>query len=413
MESVLNIHRKKINVAILAIVILNYFLPSILFVSIVVVLCLLYVFFSNYKFLNLSLVAYLLLMSFFLTEGLLYENDGRAIVRDVATFLTPLVYIIVGQYYSSNKETNVYKSLLYGGFGVSLIDRALKFSSNSYFTESNIGNVRENGFVGLSTIIALFILFFFQDKIYCISKKKKMLMTLVMITSIILSLSRTNLICFLIIVLGSLLKKLDLKKISYTFGGFFFIVLIIYATFFYLNRSDLLTVFFDKLTHSLTELSTDSRWTVETIQENWRGYETYMALEHFKQGNAFQFLFGYGFGEGIDVGGYANLVGISEGGVLPRLHNGYANLLIKTGFVGIIVYISFFVYVFIYAQKYTSNNNKKAALTLSTMILILTYFSAGIVVLNGFFFETIILLICILGERVQNENNSLIPSSIS
>jgi len=76
------------------------------------------------------------------------------------------------------------------------------------------------------------------------------------------------------------------------------------------------------------------------IQENWRGYEAYQGMLKFDEGNRLQQMFGYGFGARVDLGLIMKLGGKDYEDV-PILHNEYVMLLVKTGIVGLLLYLLF------------------------------------------------------------------------
>jgi O-antigen ligase len=88
--------------------------------------------------------------------------------------------------------------------------------------------------------------------------------------------------------------------------------------------------------------------TREEIQSNWRGYEAYQAMQKYNDGNAFQKMFGFGFGTRIDLGLIMKLSGKDYESV-PIVHNEYVMLLVKSGIVGLIFYL-----IFIYQIGFTS-----------------------------------------------------------
>ena len=78
----------------------------------------------------------------------------------------------------------------------------------------------------------------------------------------------------------------------------------------------------------------------EEIQSNWRGYEAYQGILKYNEGNALQKTFGYGFGSRIDLGLIMKLGG-EEYEDVPILHNEYVTLLVKTGVIGLLLYLLF------------------------------------------------------------------------
>ena len=95
----------------------------------------------------------------------------------------------------------------------------------------------------------------------------------------------------------------------------------------------------EKLQASLVEILPAYYYKSE-VGYFWRGFETYVALEVFKDSSTYQSLFGRGMGFAIPLPYEMTLAGNSfiE---LPFLHNGYATVLVKFGVVGLFLYATF------------------------------------------------------------------------
>ena len=99
--------------------------------------------------------------------------------------------------------------------------------------------------------------------------------------------------------------------------------------------------FIGKLARSFDEMRTSKNMTVREVNENWRGYETAQAVDSWASGNALQLMFGRGFGAQVDMGLFQKLTRNPREAVrfIPVFHNGYVYLLVKTGFVGVALFL--------------------------------------------------------------------------
>lgn len=103
------------------------------------------------------------------------------------------------------------------------------------------------------------------------------------------------------------------------------------------------TSFIGKLARATDELTIREYTDIQSINENWRGYETFMALKYYSSGSPVELLLGQGFGAQVDLGLFMPLA-IGPGGepvrmkYIPVLHNGYAYLLVKGGAVAIALF---------------------------------------------------------------------------
>lgn len=106
--------------------------------------------------------------------------------------------------------------------------------------------------------------------------------------------------------------------------------------------------FIGKLARSTDELSVQDYSTRLDINANWRGYETSRALDGWAQAGLAQQIFGQGFGAQVDLGLFQNLSGDSRGAVrfIPIFHNGYVYLLVKTGVVGVLLYLGALLWMY-------------------------------------------------------------------
>jgi O-antigen ligase len=112
--------------------------------------------------------------------------------------------------------------------------------------------------------------------------------------------------------------------------------------------------FVGKLARSLDELQANERMSVKEINDNWRGYETSRALITWRSGNAAQLLFGQGFSAQVDLGLFQNLSRNPRDAVryIPIFHNGYVYVLVKTGLVGLGLYIAALVLLYRHGRRH-------------------------------------------------------------
>jgi O-antigen ligase len=80
--------------------------------------------------------------------------------------------------------------------------------------------------------------------------------------------------------------------------------------------------------------------TKTEIQDHWRGYEAYQGLLKYRNGDAMKKAIGFGFGERIDIGITMKLAG-DYYDTIPILHNEYVTLLVKSGILGLFLYLLF------------------------------------------------------------------------
>ena len=108
--------------------------------------------------------------------------------------------------------------------------------------------------------------------------------------------------------------------------------------------------FVDKIMYSMRELQVSDYEDRTDINRNWRGYESYRALQTYASGSSADYLFGKGLGTSIDLGITMTLAD-EVFDRIPILHNGYLYLLVKTGAIGLISYLLYLLVTFIIGMQ--------------------------------------------------------------
>lgn len=169
----------------------------------------------------------------------------------------------------------------------------------------------------------------------------------------LLSFSRISLVVFAVsYLIINFNKKTFFQNAIKIIGFAFFAFLVISAVSSFIPTfNDTFAYFVKKIANSLAEVSSSNVWDDANVVTNWRGYEIYRASLEFAKGNIAEKFFGYGWGKGVDMGGYAYLVVTRSDALIPVLHNEYMTLLVKFGVVGLGAYILFYLSSFISACK--------------------------------------------------------------
>lgn len=96
--------------------------------------------------------------------------------------------------------------------------------------------------------------------------------------------------------------------------------------------------------------------TLEDINNNWRGYEAYQGILKYRNGSDLQKALGYGFNARVDLGIIMKLAG-EDYDKVPILHNQYVTLLVKTGFIGLLLYLAFLYMAGMSKIKYNKDDH--------------------------------------------------------
>ena len=108
----------------------------------------------------------------------------------------------------------------------------------------------------------------------------------------------------------------------------------------------LLEAFVQKVGNTSSEVEVHSYETFEDINLNWRGFEAARAAKTYAEFGDTEKVVGGGFGTMVDLGFAMKLGPTGEAFLfVPLLHNGYSELLVKTGMLGLILFILFCIQI--------------------------------------------------------------------
>ncbi|MDW3693678.1 hypothetical protein [Enterococcus faecium] len=332
-----------------------------------------------------SFLVWLLILGICIGMLNLVHLNTLSFARDIFYFSFPIIILIYISLLSMifGKNNELLKSIIFAAAVLSVIYLInLLLNKNSVMNQSNIWAYRKETGTGYFIVpVALSILLFSkQFSFFTINKWKKICLICLLSSHVILSFSRTVMIIF-IIFFFILFPKRNLKKTLLFFFTILIILPFLYEGIKIFSTNGLLNEYINKIVTSFVEMSKDEDWSNKmNIVANWRGYETFSALNEFHRLNSLTKIIGNGFGAEIEVGYFAELVG-GTGTTIPVLHNGYLSLLIKVGISGLLAYLFFLlsnIYYYVRLVVYQKNAYYKLILSSFLAILVFTYFSTGI-----------------------------------
>ncbi|WP_076981396.1 O-antigen ligase family protein [Latilactobacillus sakei] len=345
------------------------------------------------------------------------------IIKDISYFMRPVVIMyfgyIVSYYNKSNNRSDIYKfTVLYSAFSAMYNLGNILINLKFIVTNFSFLNIREvMGHSDDITVLGFVVLIFYNQyygkKLF--SHNIANLFTMIFIINLLISFSRTKILTFCIMLIiftvMSPKKNIKLKNIIISL----LILILVIAGILYIVYGDaykyfsFLVPFINKMKNSLTEISTQSDWNnYAEIVHNWRGYEMYSAKQLIGTFTNIKKLFGAGLGTLVPVS-HSDLVGVplSEGGII-LLHNGYYTILIKTGIVGLMLYLSFFTLSIIKGVKCLKKDRFYTAILVSICIEILmnSYTTTGII--KSVYSFGMLIVLGYMMWRVEYENNKKI-----
>ncbi len=298
------------------------------------------------------------------------------VVRDMLYALSPIALIYLGHWIAVRGLgfEDLLKSIAFIGILLALIHLS-KFLLNPALIGADLTTVSSESYVSGDLVVLALVLGLFQNQLglgnLFPSFLPRYLALLFLFLSFVLSYSRTEFVVFCVLILAFLgyLNRFNLR---------FILVVTSFATITFIIASigvdDRSLSFVAKLLRSLSEIKISDYQDFEDISFNWRGFETYRVVVTYMSGSNLQKIVGQGFGSLVSLGFTMNLAG-SDYDYIPVVHNGYGYVLLKTGLIGAILYLIFYIKIFYTAVRQSHSNNtqkKYLALLLLGIVLSLT-----------------------------------------
>ena len=285
-------------------------------------------------------------------NGLMEKHSSYDTFKDAYYFLNPICYIITGAMMAKKfPATNFLLGIVIAG---SLFSSYQLFSSIKDFGLSGFIDprvARESSFdtfaVGyvissVSTIILICSRLYHLD----IFKKKAFWTLLILnLMAVYLSASRTNLLVLLTgVTLMTYFKFRRHRYIIFTC----FIFFLLGVTFFIMGNKKNHTL--ETIAKAPDEIAIRPAQNAFELNEHFRGHEAYVTLRSFNRGTPIQIAIGHGFGATVDLSRISPLGGRH----IPIMHNGYPYILLKTGWIGMFIFIWFALAIIYLSLKHVS-----------------------------------------------------------
>jgi hypothetical protein len=336
------------------------------------------------KFYSKSFITFLSFFSAILIIGtfrsFFYDHQLYNIVRDISYFIKPIVGLLIGYQCFRSDSVNFFKTILYCAAIIATIHCFVLLISFIRYPIPNIHRIRYFGgyFSDFETFALLILVFRKKLNIYLSTRKFWLLFTLIT-TSLILYFARTNMIQFFIIACGMFgLFQLTPKKII----GFLVLVIIggiTYKIIYDLDpkrNGEGLDAFLYKIKNAPREIYDPGVKNDNSprFHDNFRSYETKVTVKQMSENNDFGIWLGNGFGAIVDYHVQIHTTDGNNVRFAPILHNGYTTIFLKTGIIGLIIYISAMIYLSTIFTKTTNVylNNIKLLINSTGIFLFLS-----------------------------------------
>ncbi|MFZ3071864.1 MAG: O-antigen ligase family protein [Thermodesulfobacteriota bacterium] len=282
------------------------------------------------------------------------DNDRYDVFKDAWYYVNSAIVLSAG--YLMMRRTGRIEPLLkvfvIGGFLLALYHLS-KIAANPWLLfETTIGQYRkETGAGYFLTFLSPSILIFsgrYGIEVFTSKHRKFFVPVIIYVTaaSLVLSFSRTMWGAFFIIVFV-MAGLFTLRRAKAILAGVVILTLIMTFSSVMSAGGRTTGTILGKLANSLDEVALSDYTSIGDINRNWRGYESHRAMKTYLDGNAWNLAVGHGFGKLVDLKIFM-LLGKEELRYIPIMHNGYMYVLVKTGVIGLALYLR---YLYLFYKK--------------------------------------------------------------
>ena len=319
-----------------------------------------------------------------------FNNNIYDVAKDCWYFLNVITVLYLGYLIMLRIKDleSILKIYILASIVLSIYHLSFFIVNPSLLSESAV-NIRDQTTTGYYlSVIAIGIMYGSYKYRISLFKRRYLasILTIIPFLSVAFSFSRTLMIA-LLGVFFAMSFCIHIKKPIKLLAGiviiFIAIIFLQYGVEPKLNTSRFEPTFQNKILNSINEMKIKDYTDDSDINVNWRGYESYKALKTYLEGSTVEYLIGRGFGTNIKLDIVISL-GSKEYSAIPILHNGYLYLLVKTGIVGIFLYLAFLLKLFNIANKMANHINSTHVLaglllyTLTILILGTTAVISGV-----------------------------------
>ncbi len=301
------------------------------------------------------IVPYLLILLIAFIVSFYYDYQKYFIIRDITYLLKPVIGFLLGYQLCQKNLNNAFKLIVTTGVFIAACHIIIILMAIFVYGASTVADLRfHSGYFSDYEIYTLIILIFYKKFQLDYSKKTVLILTVLVGFSAFMYLARTNFIQFLILFLA-LKGYFEANKRSITIFATIIITSVVgYFIVLSVNpRRDAEGVegFLYKIKVAPLEpfKTKINREDYKDFNDNYRSYENIMTIRQITRDGIKPIVFGKGLGSQIDLKqevwlGDMNLRFISI------LHNGFMIVFLKSGLLGIFIYL-FTIFYFFYSSK--------------------------------------------------------------
>ncbi|MBU1195110.1 MAG: hypothetical protein KKE62_04600 [Proteobacteria bacterium] len=347
---------------------------------------------NNFNFIKFIWPLFIIIFTGF--HGFIYHSPYNSL-KDIWYITNPIATMLMGYFlmiyidnFKSLMKIIILAAVLVAIFHISkfIISPDLLQKSYIEIRSSSAGRGYFIVVIGLTILITNWKKFSSEN--YFTNKYLPISITIILGLSFILSFSRTLILVFILFFfsLRGVIGKHNKKQKIYLFS----LALIIIISFFTDISLNQLTMRYDgtfvaKLVRSWNEISISNYSSLDDINMNWRGYESYRGIQAYQAGNVFNIIAGRGIGYLTDIGISIKLGGDQYYRLIPIFHNGYIYLLIKSGLLGLFAYLIFLFRIFTFANSMDQGNDLEISMSARICVGLTIIILATTAIMAGFF----------------------------
>lgn len=314
--------------------------------------------FSKHFIYIISCFIAILLISF-LTELFFYDRTIFNKVRDVTYLLKPIIGLTLGYNLAKKYGNNTLIYIINCGVFLSIIHLVIILYSILAYKTLSVSEIRHYAGYFNDFEPYVFILLLFSTKFnIVISKQKRFIYLIIVATSILCYLSRTNFIQLIILILAVKgFFSLTIKSIKII--GFTVLATLIGYTLIYNYNPKRKGSFTDEFLYKVKIIPIEA-FKTKINKEDWKDFnDNFRSFENIKTVNQVYYagtqaiISGKGLGSTVDIG--VNMLNNDETKVryYPFLHNAFSTIFLKSGLLGIIFYL---LSIYLIGKKMISND---------------------------------------------------------
>lgn len=327
--------------------------------------------------------------------------------RDVMYFIQAPIFIIIGFYMSKNiiDFRELIKVIVISSLVITIFNLIELVLNPALLTQLGLETRYEYSLSNPTALLAFTIIFYARIcKFKLFEDFQEWFILGISLFSVAISFSRTDYFLLLVMILIPFINKsTTILKIYWVTVSV--VLLIIFGGYFIKVESSAIEedTFQSKINHSFSEILVQDYETSFEISQNWRGYEAFLGLTKFSEGNFIEMLIGQGFGTVVYTPNWIFNGEMDSLDVLPMFHNGFITVLLKTGFLGVIFFFLFLFKLLQVASRVTIQGYSKLE-KLATMLLQAAVFTVMLLtfVVHGIFTTTTpVLLLILIGATLK------------